>query len=512
MGRGQEVGPTELPLPQELRSEDDVLAGLLRDYPRTWPEVRATGLQACEFCLDGNAAIFARVVWLGELGGDLPDPTLVSRWLAKTHPGPDWYEHMLQLVTNQVTTANVGHNARLIRQAAARRGIVVAARKLEHSARANDPDLQDHLDMARDAYRVLHEGGVSGSLPVITADELLRQDLGVRPLLVGGEVLGEGEWLTLVGEEKTGKSVLALDLACSLVQDVPDLMHPPTWCGFPVMGPVRILFLVGEGGRRSFTARLLKRTKGLSDAERKRIHLWFPDPRLLDLTNPEDFNRVRSRIMENGIQVVFIDPLAHFHSLDENATAEMKKVAAAFLELVAATGVSVIAIHHTRKAQANSRKGSAREGRGSTVLSGANDGTLVFDRESNSDDTDDERRLTFILRHAENTPPPMMIQINRATLRFDVLARDVGVGNPGGRPASTGTTAEDCILWLVAHRKPATYDEIASALGAPKRSLQRWFPDLMAKGQLDRRRDDSRQPWRWFIPKKGEGGVQSTFV
>lgn len=503
---------TTLP-PQDLEAERALLAALLRDLREAWPGVREAGLDPGDFYNDLHREVFRRLAYFAWRDKEA-DPVLLTDWIVRGMAGKglsgrwdrdDVFHTLLDLVDMPAVPSNAGYYAGRVRTAGARRRLAHSSKMLgDLAGTADQATLHQLVEQLTDSYQVLHGQGTARGLPVTSASDFLAADMGSRPLLVGPQVWGRGEWLTVAGEEKAGKSLLALDLAGALVADEE---RKPNWCGFPVYGPCRVLYLVGEGGELSFYQRLAKRLHGYSKAERDRLGLWFPSPTLLSLNDQREYMDLRNYVLDHGIEAVILDPLAHFHSLDENATADMKLVAGRLIELKQDTGTAIMAVHHTRKAQPNSKKGSPREGRGSTVLSGANDGTLVFER-TGSDQDDPDRRIYFTIRNAAEPIDAVDVQLDRASLRYQVLHRD-----KGGRPADHGVSRVDVLKRMVAMGTAQTYRALYEAHPeVPERTMQRWIGSLVKEGYLLREQEAPTKPVRFRPPPSSLTGQQLDLI
>lgn len=482
--------------PHDLAAERSVLGALLSDeFSLAWKEVERSGLSADDFYRTGHREIFRRIAFLA-FRGTRPDPVTLSTAIA----GPlrieesEAMEILTDLHAGFYYAANVETYAERIRETATRRRLL---ERVSYVARLcyeqNGEDVSEILAGHLEDVRTIRETIRTKPFPTIRGNDFLLDPPPPRRLLVSKDVLGAGEWLFVFGEAKAGKSMLALDLACALVSDEPE----SSWCGFDVFaGGRRVLYCVGEGGRWSFYGRFSKRTKELSPEERNRLVLWFPTPELLDVSRSDEFARLRDAVIEGGFDVVILDPLINFHSCDENSNSEMRAVGARILELTAATGAAVVIVHHTRKATVTSRRGSPLEGRGATAMWGFADGAVVFDKEGENEN-DPERRMTFVLRNAEEEIEPRLVVLDRLSCRYEVVASSLG-----GRPA-THEFDEAGLLRYLENEGASTYDEISDGTGIPKRSLSRWLPDLLRRGFVSRSRPHSRAPYRWSIAEPG---------
>jgi hypothetical protein len=482
--------------PHDLGAERSVLGALLsEDFEIAWKEVERSGLRAEDFYRLSHQEIFRRISFLSWRAAP-PDPVTIAAALEKPlgQDRDEVFALLDELHAGYYYAGNVPTYADLIMETAARRKILERAHFVAQKCyEQNGEDVSEILAGHLEDLTVLRESVRGEKIETVRGGDFLANPPPPRRLLVGDGVLAQGEWLFVMGEPKAGKSILSLDLACALAAD----SDVEPWCGFDVFaGGRRVLYLVGEGGAESFFPRFLKRTSELTKDEQNRIELWFPSPRLLSIDRSDEFARLRDFIVERGFDVVILDPLLHFHGLDENSNTEMRIVAGRLLELKAATGCAIIVVHHTRKATITSRKGSALEGRGASSLWGAADGAIVFDKEGENEN-DPERRMTFSLRNAEHEPEPRLVQLDRLSLRYETVARSLG-----GRPATHDMEMED-LLRYIDREGASTYDEISQGTGVPKRTLNRWLPDLLKRGLVSRARPHPRAPYRWSIPEPG---------
>ena len=483
--------PFERVPPHDEAAEVAVLGSLLLDYPSAWPAVQAEGLRASDFYRSAHAALFRRLS-LWAWADRQPDVVVLVESLAAEVGGPDEARALIvEVLGNTPSAANADFYARQVRAKALRRGLIANAWR--NLARAHEDEekapFAQELQFAIDELEELRDGISRRELATFNGNQLLADPPEPRNLIVGKGILALGEWILFLGEPKAGKSALALDLAAELVRD---LEAESTWAGIPVFGGRRVLYLVGEGGRRSMYARWAKRAQGLGVHERARFLTWFPDPQLMDLTRPEEYSRLERFVLENAVEVLIVDPLAHFHNGEENDAGDIKRVAGQFIRLHTTTGCASIVVHHTRKAQVTSRRGSPLEGRGSSALYGASDGAVMFEFEGDQDDP--ERRMTFSLRHAEEYVDPQIVTLNRLLLRFELQTTRIG------RPQADGLTPDDFMDWIAGHGRPVTLKDAAAETAIPLRTIERWKNDLLESGQLRRFRESTRKPFLYGLP------------
>jgi hypothetical protein len=191
----------------------------------------------------------------------------------------------------------------------------------------------------------------------------------------------------IYGPSASGKSFLALDLACAIAEGI-------DWFGFKTSAcPVAYVVLEGEAG-------LAARAKAWESAKGKNLPNDFgviAQPfRLTDLGN---LTELMAAIPKNC--VVFLDTLNRAApTSDENSSKEMGEILEAVKNLQLATGGLVVLVHHTGK-------DVSRGMRGHSSLFAALDGAIEVHRNDDkrswsvakSKDADDGGVVHFRLKH-----------------------------------------------------------------------------------------------------------------
>lgn len=295
--------------------------------------------------------------------------------------------------------------------------------------------------------------GPPQAITTMTAAELLTSDLPERVDVISGGILPRAGLALLAGAFKSGKTILALQIALATAQ------------GGQVLGfdtsPGRILLLSGEGGPQLLRERLEKMTQGeLSGLDD--LLLWWPVESRLDLAEEESLSALAAYCKENEIDLLIIDPLIRFNSLDENSTVEMGKFVRGLADLRQATGAAILLVHHTRK-PGKGNTGGAAEARGSTVLHGEADSLLVLQSRRASNDF----TLQFELRWAEE-PPALRLELDPGTLLFDVLGE-----LEGNRKLTDGR-----ILDLLVEQGPCAKEHLAEITKTTGRTVQKYLVSL----------------------------------
>lgn len=171
----------------------------------------------------------------------------------------------------------------------------------------------------------------------------------------------------LVAPGSTGKSMLALQLACAVASDLPETNT--TGLNIHQHGPVLYLNLEdppGEiqrrvhalGGRFSQEAR---------ESVAAGLHLSARQGVPTDVMS-EKFMAALLRAAE-GKRLIIIDTLSRCHGLDENDNGAMSQLVARLEMVVRQTGAGLLYLHHTSKAAALAGQGGlAQAARGASAL------------------------------------------------------------------------------------------------------------------------------------------------
>lgn len=146
-----------------------------------------------------------------------------------------------------------------------------------------------------------------------------------------------------MAESGHGKTWFALDLARMIATKPAEREEPRLWLGMYHVEPRKVLYLDEENGGPILGERLGR--MGLTDSAD--LIVW---PRShLKVDSPDAIQAIIDYCRQEGCRVVFLDSLVRFHRKDENDSQAMAAVSEGVRDLVAA-GLTVIALHHTRKA------------------------------------------------------------------------------------------------------------------------------------------------------------------
>lgn len=173
-------------------------------------------------------------------------------------------------------------------------------------------------------------------------------------------VVPSGSVMVLAGTPGVGKSFVALSWAAAVA-------HGERWFGRQVQ-QAPVIYVLGEGWH-GFGARVeaweMINGKTMSDA----MHFVNGVPLGIDLTNEEQVQRFIAYATPIAPGLIVMDTflmLAHVSS--ENDNAEVAVVMANINAIVAATGATVVLVHHMTKTTGSVRGASAFVGNADTVM------------------------------------------------------------------------------------------------------------------------------------------------
>jgi len=225
------------------------------------------------------------------------------------------------------------------------------------------------------------------------------------PELVGGGILEEQAGLMLFGHPKTFKSLLAQQLAISLVCGIP-------WLNFPTVSK-RILYIQAEIPKAAFRSRLMKMGANIQGMPTNAA--LFSTTFVTKLDKPAGRDELLRAVTQFQPDVTFLDPMYRFMSSSgEDSVIKVLDVAD---ELKSVYRQAVVIALHARKSRINTI--------GQLVDSGGGEmrGPLVeawadsIIRVQGDIDTD-ERVLSFELRNAPALLKPFKIKLDRNKLWF----------------------------------------------------------------------------------------------
>ena len=197
------------------------------------------------------------------------------------------------------------------------------------------------------------------------------------------------------GEPKCCKSFLALELAVAVASGTPCLRH------FAVPQPGRVLLYAAEDAPHVVRDRL----EGICAAAGCRLAdldvqvITAPTLRLDLATDRAALERTVAQLTP---RLLILDPFVRLHRIDENASGEVAPLLAYLRELQRQHALSVLLVHHARKAAAGMRAGQAL--RGSSEFHAWGDSNLYLRRSADT--------LSLTIEHrAAPSPPSIMLEL-----------------------------------------------------------------------------------------------------
>jgi len=171
----------------------------------------------------------------------------------------------------------------------------------------------------------------------------------------------EREGLTyLGGENKTGKSVIAMDVALSLALG-------KDFLGFEVQLPRRVLLVQQEISDSAMQDRIDKMFIGLSKDSLQNLIVPRRPDRRWKLTREKDREQLGQMVRDYRIDLVILDPISTFHNLRENDSSDMSTLSDYLADMMKKHRIGIFVIHHHGKSTQFERQGSQKL-RGSSVL------------------------------------------------------------------------------------------------------------------------------------------------
>lgn len=208
---------------------------------------------------------------------------------------------------------------------------------------------------------------VAAPFHTMTLAELLALQIPELEWAVDG-VLPLGSFTLLAAREKAGKSLLAVDLCCSVALG-------ETFMDRAVrQGPA--LLVPAEENIRDVRARIIQRMNGREDADLRVLPVNGFTEDVLRIDQGDSLMRLLATIEELRPVVVVLDPMRELHNLAENDADDMGPMLRPLRQIAHATNTALLMNHHM------SRMGTSR---GSTAIRASVDQEWAFKRTDNEE-------------------------------------------------------------------------------------------------------------------------------
>lgn len=268
----------------------------------------------------------------------------------------------------------------------------------------------DRITAAKEICRCLDFKG--GPVEALSHEEILDMQFALKPDVVKG-LIPSGLTL-LAGSSKCGKSIMSLQLACSVAKGEPFLGFPTSQCG--------VLYLALEDTYRRIQRRLVQ----MGELQPTDLHV-INDAQKLNHGLEEQLRHLFTLEEYKNTHLVIIDTLQKIRGGDLMCSSYGKDyfVLNTLEDLAKELDVSILLIHHLRKAPAED---VFERITGSTGIMGATDACLILNRE----DRESPDAELYVTGRDVNTQKHIIELDDEKTLRWEIIQKDakIKVRNP----------------------------------------------------------------------------------
>lgn len=346
--------------PQNLAAEESVLGAIMlagthgvETSAKVVAATRATGLKPDDFYRESHALVYGVALVVAERGQPTDvlalENELCARGRLAAAGGTARLAELAHLVT---ATANAGHFAALVVEAAERREQVGAALAL--LAAAENGGLRADDGLREQVARLLAPRGASGAeqIEFVTFEAFVaRREPQAKPLALdadGGTVVSAAGLGMVYGTGGAGKTTLWLDAAMHFAAGIP-------WLGGAVV-PVRklrVAWIENEGPREEFRRKLERKValwRGRVKRERLRV-LDQPWSRY-DLRRADHREALARVVSEAHVDLLIVGPL-HRLGMEGGGTPDEVRAFVSLIEDVqrrAERPIFFLIVHHDNRA------------------------------------------------------------------------------------------------------------------------------------------------------------------
>jgi len=310
------------------------------------------------------------------------------------------------------------------------------------------------------------------TLPVIDGLDLLAKKIETPPWIIPN-ILPAGGCTIVAGQPKAGKSWATLDMALAIASGGEFLGHQ-------VVEPGRVLYLDAETPEWALQERLRHLAAGrrLDTDALKRIRIM--PAAWLNLSEQPDFDRLFNTILRDPPDLVVIDPLVRFHTLDENSASEMSPWLQAIRSLTSPR-TAVLLVHHMNKGSADNGRRDGQNLRGTSDLHGWYDAGLFFTRKGS------EITVGFESRYCADQPKlNVQLDLNDGAARFLV----------DGQPTFARPKTEEALAVLRQHPGGMVPNDLRKHLRCSGATVNSILDELEEMGLAGSRNTGGVTVWR----------------
>lgn len=267
------------------------------------------------------------------------------------------------------------------------------------------------------------------------------------------EMLPAGSVTLLTGREKSGKTLLATDLLCSVAVGEPFLDR--------AVEPGSVLFMPAEEHLREVRSRIQTRLNGIDAPVTVAPVGGQLDGQRLCLDVAESMEMLAATVQAIQPVAMVIDPLRETHAGTENDSDSMAPLLRPVRQMAHELDTAILLLHHASKGGGS---------RGSTAIAAAADQIITFTR-TGDDDTAVRGRLEIEGRFG----PRLSLHIQLGDrVRWGVS--DAVRTEP--------TNARDRILWLLKRGTPLTAKEIVVGIaGLELKTAQNTLANMLRESK-----------------------------
>jgi archaellum biogenesis ATPase FlaH len=265
---------------------------------------------------------------------------------------------------------------------------------------------------------------------------LMKQILS--PDLIQG-IMREQSLTFLAGEEGSGKSITAMNLALSVAVGLHKFLD------YDIMKNGKVIYLNNELPFSDFLGRFNYMKRQFFPKQVSQLGNFIVPESMPPMS--EFLGTLQKLIEVHQPVLVVLDCLYWAHDKKENDSSEMKELMRQLVEIRDAYKVAVLVVHHTKKGTRYETMHNDNM-RGSSVFAGATDTVLMFRRSSK----EESKRLLkpTKLRHGDDKMrAARLLELNPSSLWFTDLGEVDETDHIARQDQSSGRkTAEEKIEWL----------------------------------------------------------------
>jgi len=289
-------------------------------------------------------------------------------------------------------------------------------------------------------------------------DEII-SDSTSPPEFIIDSILLKQSILLIAAPPKSFKTMLSLNLAICLASG--KSLHD-----FEISKPQKVFYCQYEMAYYATRDQRLKPMMS-NDFINPENRLFITDRKSFDILDNDTFISLSAILM--SYDVAFFDPFISYHNADENSNDQMQRVMERFRELTTLSDVSIILVHHSRKAFDGSGGGNAR---GASAIFGAVDSYIELKKIDNS-----YIDIFFDLRYGAPVEKATY-KLNPSTLWLEKLDVSDTITNRNQRIFSIIREASGCVQNSVLKKS------IESSFSVSNNTAAQWIVNLIKTGRL----------------------------